>query len=323
MNRIACMPDISLGLVDRSPRASQLRHYSDTGAVEAEMRQTNPLEELMPFFCWVFGKLDQNLPLRAAGMVNQRDQVDVQRRRVSSPSFRREGDRPGFKVDSRQRHGSFRQSATLSHRDEPAFAHPFRSRLQFLFDLRSLFIRDFWLLFGWRPFQAETHAWIRCDVTAPYSLLHDRRKDLEFGECSIQRSGTHQLYRRAGPKGGIIDTEFIGDLRRRNQVQVLKIGRHCGPRIQVARKRLRVGITLAEESRHPGVKAIRIFVPPELLLLQRLSGNELLELPSYAGCVDTELGGLRSPSPVRILNAQPVKRTSLSSIGGCHTCNMV
>jgi len=318
MYRIARVPDVGLRFVDRRTRAGEFCYNSHPRAMEAEVRQTNPFEELMPLLRRVFGELNEPLPLRCLSPFDQRMQIWMQRSGMNSAALRVETDGPSYKVNAGERHARFGQTAPLPHRDQPAIPHPVVSHFQGFLNLQNLVIGDLGFLLGWRPLESQPHARIGRNESTSHRLLHQSGENLQFRKCRIVGPRPHQVLGWARPECRIIGAKFVGHLRRRNDAAMLKVRRQCGPRVQVTRKRLGVRILLAQKTRNPRVESIRIIVPPELLLLERFLGDKLLHLSDRARGIDADPRGLRAPSSIRLLNPKPIIRTAAACVGGRH-----
>jgi hypothetical protein len=92
--------------------------------MKAEVSQPQSSQKLVPLLRRVFWQANQTrtfLFLRAA---NERQQIIVKGSRVNASTFCQECDNALAQIDVAQRNRRFRNTAALTHRNQPAISHP-------------------------------------------------------------------------------------------------------------------------------------------------------------------------------------------------------
>ncbi len=323
MNRVTSMTNVCLGFVDRVMSACEARHNGHAGAVEAKMPEANLAEEAKPRFCRVFRQQNERRALLFDRTLDKRSEVVMERGTVHPVPLTSECDRPGFRIDLTKGNGRFRQSAALSHGDQPTIAHPLVAGRERVFNERLLGGCDFGFLLWGRAPQSEPHGRIGRHVASPNGLLHDRRKNLQFRQSRVVRSRLHQFLRWTRPERWVLRAQLICDLRRRDDALMRQEGADGGPSLLIAKQRFFVGVFLSKKGRNPSVESIALRLLRECVLSHRLRRYGLLDLATSTVGGPTNTGGFSTPSSVRFLESNPVKRTTRSNIKRGHECSMV
>ena len=318
MNSITRMPNISFGLGHGVTVASDSGHDSDACAMKAQMGKTDSSEKLVPFFSGVSGEIDEITPFLFLCLSYERHEVVVKRGCVDTVAFRRKTDRALMQVDVVERDRGFGDPTTLSHCHEPRIMHPLFLFAKCRFDLRLLIGGDFRLLFWGNSFVAKFKTRIGIDVIAPDCFLEDRRENFQLRESGIERPWTNKVARWIGAKLRISPANLVRYLKRRDYVDVVQVRCNRRPCVRVSCQSFRIRILITKESWHPIVEAVALSVSIDVQFAHRVLCRYLFDLSERAVVVDSNLGAFVCPGGVWALVPNPVKRTCVSLVIGCH-----
>src|SRR5438128_10786912 len=113
------MSDVSFSLRHRITFTGKACHDGYSRRMKAEVSQPQPSQKLVPLLRRVFWQVNQTrtfLFLRAA---NERQQIIVKGSRVNASTFCEECDNALAQIDVAQRNRRFRNTAALTHRNQP------------------------------------------------------------------------------------------------------------------------------------------------------------------------------------------------------------
>lgn len=318
MNSVTRMSDIGFCLGHGVIVAGDAGDDGYSCAVKAQVRQTNSAEKLMPFLGGVFREIDKLLPLLFSGTPNEGNEVSVKRGCMNAVAFGGKADGAALQIDVLQRHGGFGNSTTLSHCHEPRVIHPRLLFLECCFDFALLGQGDFWLLFWGNSLVPEFETRIGVDVVASHCFLQNGRENFQLCQCSIEFPRPNNMAGRAGTELRISPANLVRYLKRRDNVNVIKIGRDRRPRVRVSCQRFWIRVLSSKESGHPNVKPIALSVSINVQLAHGVLGGDLFDLPNGTLVVDSDFGTLICPGAIWTLISNPIVWACVSLVIRCH-----
>lgn len=319
MNSVACVSHIGFRLSHRVTFAGNSSYDGDSRAVKAEVGKTNSAEKLMPFLGGIFRKTDKLVPLLFLRSAHERHKLLVKGGCVDTIAFCGKADRAALQIDVAQRDSGFRDTAALSHRDQPRVIHPRRLFLQCRFNLPLFVDRDFRLLFWRHSFVSEFQARIGVDVVAPDCFLQNGGENFQFCERRIECSCSDKMAWWIGAELGIGSANLVGYLKRRDYVYVVQIGSNRGPGVSVSRQRFRIRVLISKETWHPNIEPVALSISIDVQLAHRVFCGYLFDLSKRTVVVGANLGAFICPGAVWTLISNPVVRACVSLVIRCHS----
>ena len=314
MNSVTRMSNIGFGLSHGGAIAGESGHDGNSGAVKAQMGETNSAEKLMPLLGCMFGEIDKLLPLLFFRPPHERYQIDVNRGGVDTIALCCEADRAALQIDVVHRDSCFRDTATLAHRHEPRILHPWLLFPKCCFDFVLLSAGDFRLLFWWDSFVSEFQTWIGVDVISAHCFLQNRRENFQLCQRRIEFSRSDKITGWISAELRIGSANLIRDLKRRDHIDVIQIGGDRGPCVSVPCQRFRIRVLISKETWDPNVEPIALSVSIDVQFMHGVLCSYLLDLPKRAVVIDSNFGTLVCPGAVEALISNPVERACVSLV---------
>ncbi len=264
---------------------------ADAGAMEAQMRQADALEETPPFLARHLRHFEGHLAPVGFEAREKRPELGGEGSGKVLVALRVEADDVALQVHVVQGEARFAKAASLAPCDFIGNLHPLGFGSQCLANLPVLCVGDLWLFLGALLFDPQPAARVRCAILGFNRLVHQDAEKLDFVQGGIETRFEYGklLVPALAPLDKFPDL-LAGQLPGRENLMLREEGGDIAPAIEVAPVGLgRRLISLLHEFRHPGIPQFRVAVGAFAFALFHLRAKLVRPL-RFAREVRAELG---------------------------------